>query len=266
MTVSYLYADPFLAVFEEGDPAPSISQPAPDPAPAPTPTSEAKPQVFDQEKVNKIVADEKRKHQEQLKKALAEIDALTTRSSLTEKERAELEARLETVRSESLTKEQLAKKKLKELQDEKDGRIKQLELEKKEWEDRYMNTTIQRSLVDAAAKHQAYAPEQIVYMLKDNTRLVKELDEEGKPTGNYVAKVKLQDTSPEGQPVTLEFSPDAAVERMKELDKYKNLFQAEGTGGLGLLSSPPSKKADLATLASDPEAYRKARKEGHVSF
>jgi uncharacterized phage infection (PIP) family protein YhgE len=261
-----LLTTPFSPVFEEGDESENVSVPTVEQASAPpaASTPSATPKVFTQEDLNRVDAEAKRKSQEQLKKALAEIDALKARSNLNEKEKADMEDRLTTIRNEALTKEQLAKKRLKELQDEKDSLIQRLESEKKEWENRFVASTITRSLVDAAAKHKAYSPEQIVYILKENTRLAEELTEDGKPTGQYVTKVKLQDTSPEGHPVMLEFSPEDAVARMRELDKYKNLFQAEGSGGLGLLSSPPSRKVDLASLASDPQAYREARKNGNL--
>jgi cob(I)alamin adenosyltransferase len=260
----FLYSSPFTPVYEGEGSDPPAPETADDPivtTPEPTETK-----LFDQTQLNKIVAEERRKKDEALKKALGEIDALKARSSLTEKERLELEERLQTVRNEALTKEQLAKKKQSELQSEYEKRIQSLESQAKEWEDRYINTTIQRSLVDAAAKNKAYSPEQIVYILKDNTRVTQELDEAGQPTGNYVTKVKLEDVDPQNKKVMLELSPDDAVARMRELDKYKNLFQAEGSGGLGLLSSPPSKKVDLAELARNPEAFRKARKDGTLKY
>ncbi|KKK45456.1 hypothetical protein LCGC14_3165440, partial [marine sediment metagenome] len=134
------------------------------------------------------------------------------------------------------------------------------------WKKLFTNSTIERSITDAAASSNAFSPRQIVAILGRDTQLVEVLDSEGKPTGSLEPKVRFSDKDKEGKPVTLELSPDEAVKRMREMDEYLNLFRGDGAGGAGLRSQPGGKKPDLKNLAQDPVAWRKARKEGTVNF
>ena len=97
-------------------------------------------------------------------------------------------------------------------------------------------------------------------------QLAEVLDSEGKPTGKLEPKVRYQANDKEGKPVTLDLSPAEATKRMKEEEEYLNLFRGEGAGGAGLRSQPGGRKPDIKNLAQDPVAWRKARKEGTVTF
>jgi hypothetical protein len=106
----------------------------------------------------------------------------------------------------------------------------------------------------------------IVAILGRDTQLVEVLDDEGQPTGRLAPKVKYRTKNKEGQTVTLDLSPSEAIKRMKDEDEYLNLFRGEGSGGAGLRSQPGGKKPDIKNLATDPAAYRRARKSGEVKF
>lgn len=244
-----------------GDPAPE-APPAGDPTPEPTPNGKS----FTQEDVNRLLAQEKRKHKQTAEKAIEEAKALRTKAQLTAEERDELDKRIGLLQDELLTKEELAKKNEEELRKQHEEHVTNLTVERDRWQQRFTDSTIKRSITDAAATHTAYNPTQIVAILGPNTRLVDVLDENGQPTGELTPKVKFQDVDKEGKAVTLDLPPKEAVKRMKGMDQYLNLFKIEGSGGAGLSSQPAGKRPDLKSIARDPAAYREARKRGELDL
>lgn len=261
---------------------PAFADPAPIGAPATPPTSapptdgdatdsDIPPPVIpkksmSQDEVNKLLADDRRKHQEQTKKALTELESLKSKAKLTQEERDELDKRIQQMHNDLLTKDQLAAKERERLTKKHDEAVTSLSKERDNWKDRYTNASIRRAITDAAATLDAYNPAQIVALLGVNTRLVDKLDAEGKPTGEFIPKVRFDDTDKEGKAVTLELDPGEAVKRMKELDQYQNLFKGTGVGGLGSNNTPKTGKMDVKKLATDPQAYRDARKAGKLKF
>lgn len=268
MFYSHIWHPPF----EEGDPKPPESKdPKPgDPAPGAQPEPDAaqppKVRTFTQDEFNKALAEDRRKHQEQTRKAIAEAEALRSKARLTQEERDELDKRLEQMKNELLTKEELAKKEQERLKKAHQTALQEVTSERDTWKDKYTNASIRRAITDAAVKNDAYNPHQIVRLLQPDTRLVEVLDPEGKPTGDLTPKVRYSESDAEGNPKILEMSPEEAIKRMREQEEYLNLFKGEGAGGLGANNQPRGKKTDLRELAKDPEAYRKARAEGLIKF
>lgn len=230
------------------------------------PNKDKKPETFTKEQVDQLVADKIKETEKALKTKLTntvnELQALQQKQSLTAEDRAELETRLNTLQSELMTKEELAKQQAEKLKKEKEEEVKKTSSERDHWKNRYVDTSIQRSLTDAAAKHDAYNPSQIVSILRGNTKLVEVIGEDGKPTGEFVAKATVRVIS-DGKPKDLEMDVDQAVKTLKEQDDYANLFKGKGTGGTGGGNSGAG-KTDIHTLAKDPAKYREARKKGLI--
>ena len=254
---------------EGNDPAPDAGNPPGDDADgagvdgAGPPADDVK-KTFTQDEINKILAQEKRKHQNVTQKALNEVEALRKKSSLTEKERHELDDRVEQLRTSLLTEQEKAKREADKLRRQHRERVTGLESERDTWKTRFTDSTIERSITDAAATNNAFNPKQIVAILGRDTRLVEDLDDQGVPTGTLVPKVRFKDKDKEDKSVVLELSPSEAIKRMKEIPEFLNLFKVEGTGGVGLRSQPSGKKLDVRQLAKDPAAYRKAKAEGLI--
>jgi hypothetical protein len=222
---------------------------------------------FSQEDLNRFLANEKRKWKQQQQKAIDELEALRAKANLTEEERQQYDDRIEQMKNELLTKEQLTQKEREKTEKAYKKELEKLTGERDNWKGRFTEATITRAITDAAVSNDAYVPGQIVAIVRPATQLAEELDGEGKPTGKLVPIVELHDKDKDGKPVTLKLSPKDAVKRMKEMDEYLNLFKGEGTGGLGGMNRGGSaKQTDLKNLAKDPAAYRKARKEGKVNF
>jgi len=222
---------------------------------------------FSQEDLNRFLANEKRKWKQQQQKAIDELEALRAKANLTEEERQQYDDRIEQMKNELLTKEQLTQKEREKAEKAYKKELEKLTGERDNWKGRFTEATITRAITDAAVSNDAFVPGQIVAIVRPATQLAEELDAEGKPTGHLVPIVELKDKDKDGKPVTLKLSPKDAVKRMKEMDEYLNLFKGEGTGGLGGMNRGGSaKQTDLKNLAKDPAAYRKARKEGKVNF
>lgn len=222
--------------------------------------------TFTQEEVNRILADDKRKHQAALLKTETTYkDMLASNQSLTAKERATLEENLQMVQGQLRTKEEQAKMERKQLEEELSGKIKSANDKAVEWEGRYKNETVARSLQDAAVSADAFNPSQIVTILKPWTKLVEDIDEKsGKSTGRFKSVVEFPDVDSEGQPTISTRTPADAVKRMKDLpETYGNLFKSNVVSGIGSNSTTGStpgngKKLDLSKLTT--EQYRELRK------
>lgn len=236
-------AIPFRTVFEGDDPP--VDPPA-DPPADPPPSSDKSKVKFDQAQqnyVNSLLANERRKLQTRNEELITQLETQKLQANTTQSEKEALESRIETLRNEFATKEELSKK-------DTDKRIKQLEKEKSEsdkkakdhWE-KYEQYKIENDLVTAAAQGKAFDPEQIVAILRPATKLVEDTGDGGKPTGVFNTRVRLPGTNKDNQPITLDLSPPEAIKYLAEKpEKYGNLFISGATGGLG--SSNQGKTGD----------------------
>jgi len=244
------------------DPDPGTDPGAdPDPDPVPKADSASGKKTFSQEEVNSILAKEKRIQQSQTQKAIDELQALKKKASITAEERQDLDKRIESLQNDLMTKEQLAKKQSEKDRKRHQGEIEQLSAERDSWKSRFTDSTIKRSITDAAAENKAFHPQHIVALLQPNTQLIEVLNSDGDPTGQYEAKVNFADTDEKGKPVQLSLTVTEAVKKMREMEEHLNLFQGDGAGGLGSQNRGKSgKEKTLSDAAKEgPEAYRKAR-------
>jgi len=245
-----------------------------DPPKGDPPKGEEKPEPkpddkgnFTQDQVNEFLAKDRRKHTDQLQTAVNELEALKAKSELTAAERTELDERIETLQNTLLTKEQLGEKETTKLKTTHKKEVTELTTDRDKWKKLHVGSTINRAITDAAVTNKAFVPEQIVAILGPATQLVEALDDEGNKTGQLVPQVEFNDHDKDKKPVVLKLSVGETVKRMTEIDKYLNLFEGEGTGGVGRKPTSSGKTADIAELAKgDPASYRKARKEGKITI
>lgn len=209
--------------------------------------------------VNSLVAEEKRKGQQANERLVTQLETEKNRAGTTVAEKEQLEARIEEIKSEYVTKEQLTEKERKKADKKRDDALAAAQAETGVWKERFTKTTIRRSLVDAALvpEHKADNPAHIVAILFPDTRLVEELDEEGKPTGEYVAKTKVR-TVKDGKPTTLDMTATEAVKFLSEQEEHLGLFSSGASGGLGGNPSRPRTKGatDPNSPPEDPTEYR----------
>jgi pyruvate/2-oxoglutarate dehydrogenase complex dihydrolipoamide acyltransferase (E2) component len=225
----------FLACYEGEDTAAAdaAAQAAAEAAAAAAAKGATKPPplpTFNQEQVNKMLAEDRRKSEAKYKAALAEqatsLEQLLATKTLTEQEKTAAEEKLEKVQSQLLSEKQQIEKKLNETKSQMSAQLKEQEAKAKDWETRYAQTEIKRELQDAAVKGDAFNAAQLVMVLKPMTKMV-EVNGESKPM------VEMEEVV-DGKLTTVQYSPEDAVKKMKSLpDLYGNLFKTGVKSGLG---------------------------------
>ncbi len=208
-----------------------------------------------------MLADDRRKHQKQVTDHVTQLEQLKKSKGLSDKEKTELQGRIEDLQNSLLSKQELAVKEKEKIQGEHKRTVDTLQGERDSWQKRYIDSTITRTITDEAAKADAFRPEQIVALLKGSTRLVEVLDANGAPVPDkYETKVHFSDTDKDGKPTTLDLTIPEALKRMKDrVDEYGNLFKsgvASGVGGSG--NRTTGKQVDYKTMT--PAEWEKHRK------
>jgi len=226
---------------------------------------------FTQDDINTLLAKERREYQKKMQSTAEELEMIRSKSKLTDADRKTLESRIESMRNEYLTKEELYKKEQDKLKNQHTKEVENLSKEAESWKSRFTSSSIDRAIIDACIhpEHEAYSTKQVVALLRPNTRLIEELNEAGEPTGVFLPKVKFEDADKHGTPVVLELSPKEAVKRMSEMEEYYNLFKEGGVGGVGRFTKKGGTdgKLDAAKLAREnPAKYRQLRKEGKLKI
>lgn len=256
-SVILLNGRPFSLIYDD-DPAPE-----PDPKP---PEPETKTKVkFDpaqQAYVNSLIAEEKRKNQQKTNELITQLETQRNLASTSAAERAQLEERIEGLRSEHSTKEELHKKDTDKKLKDTETKAKQAESDAVTWRSRYERKQMHVDLSGAAVAHNAFNANQVVTILAPNTRVVEEVGEDGKPTGEFITKVKIVSKDKDGKPIVLDLVPNDAVKQMTEMAEYGNLFLSSATGGLGS-GTLPNKHAGTKPNVKDmsTEEYIANRKK-----
>jgi len=209
--------------------------------------------TFTQADLNKILAEDKRKHQERYSQLESSYQELLSNQGISEEQRKKLEARLEDVQKSLRTKEQQAEYERKQSEEKYLNQLKTAEERATHWESLYKQETVVRSLQDAAGAADAFNSNQIVGLLKPFTELK---DVEGRLT----PMVDFPDVDEKtGEEIRTLRTPAEAVKRMRELPKvYGNLFKSNVVSGVGAgQASVSDDNMDYSTLTA--EEYRKHR-------
>jgi len=269
-----MYLNPVVSLYgEDTDDAvaaaqAALQQTAADAAAQAAAAAETAGKTFTTDQVNQIVqerlAKDRKSRSEELKKLEADYQAVLGTKALTEEERDSLTTRLEELQRANRTKEEQAKIEKRELQDEYEKRIQSLEARVVEAESLYTTSTIERALTDAAAKHKAYDASQIVTILKEHTKLVEPVDEQGNTVaGALVPRVDLPDKNDAGESYISNRTPEDAVDRLKVT--MPNLFAANVVSGVGGSSATggvtPGADGKIDVTKLSPEQYSELRKK-----
>ena len=217
---------------------------------------------FTQDEVNAIIAKERAADKKRNEQLVQQLESLKSTSKMTSDEKAALESRIEELKTQHMTKEELAARDRKKLEEELSGARDSAINEAKSWRTRYESSTVQRALVDEAVKGDAFSPHQIMELLSPRSKVVEALDDKGKPVGNFIVQIAFDDVDKDKKPVTMQLTPAEAVKRMKELpERFGNLFKSGVRGGLGSgNASGTDGNATVASAIKSPEAYRASRK------
>lgn len=243
MSISLYLSRPWSACFEGEDDAAKAAaeKAAAEKAAAERATAEAAAaaaaaKVFTQEDVNRIVAADRRKLEESLKKTEKQYKDLLASQSLTEQERKALQANLEMVQGQLRSKEEQLLLEKKQVEEVYAGKLQEMEKKASFFETLYRDSTIERALQDAAVKHEAWSPSQVVTLLRGQTKMLEETDPKtGKLTGKYKPMVEMQAVNTtSGEMETKAYTPEDAVKKMKDTpETWGNLFRSGVVSGIG---------------------------------
>lgn len=209
--------------------------------------------TFSQGDMNKILAEDKRKHQERYAQLEGEHRELLQNQSLTEEERKKLNGRIADLQAAQRTKEQQIEFDRKKSEEEYSTSLKTANDRGDHWESLYKQETVARAILDAAALGDAWNPSQVVDFLMPKTELK---DVDGKLTPMVDFPDKDEKT---GAPVQTLCSPADAVKRMRQLSAvHGNLFKSNIVSGVGA-GQGDAGTGDADYQSMDAETYRKNR-------
>lgn len=242
------------ARFYEGDGDGSGNSPPPPPPSPPVVPPPPPSGVFNQQQVNKLLADERRKHADKLKE-------LQSESGLSKARVEELQSQIAELETGYMSKAEIAERDFASKQKQYEKDLKTQQEQASYWQTQHNGLLVNYSITEAAASADVFNMQQIHNLLGGKSKVVP-IIKDGKEAGLEV-RVSFPDVDSEGKPVVLSLTPAEALKRMKELPQdYGNLFKSGVTGGVGGSNNgtgggtAPSLE-EAAKIS--PEAYRKAR-------
>lgn len=227
MKRNLMMALPWFPCFDDAPPPPP-------PAPTPEPPAVKPPQTFTQDQLNKFLADDRRKHQDQVKQTVVQLEELKKNVQLSEQAKTELESRIETLNSSLMTTEERSKAELAKKDKELKGVAESLSKERDNWKSSYASEVITNKILKASVDHKAVSSDQMLDLLMPKTRLVEVLDTDGKTVKGYIPKAKIKTVNDKGEEIELDLTIEETMKRLKEMpERYGNLFDGGVQGGLG---------------------------------
>jgi hypothetical protein len=149
------------------------------------------------------------------------------------------------------TKEETTAREKKALAKQHEKALKTSQEGEKHWQGLYTETRLENALLKGAEEAEAIQPAQIVTLMRGNTRLVEDRNDDGKPLGTYQVRVDFATKDEEGNPVTLDLDVSEALKRMKEDPVNGNLFKSGATAGVGSGTTGGStKQPDFAKMST----------------
>jgi len=228
--------------------------------------------TFTQEDVDRIVQDRlakatKSAHAEK-QKLIDQLQQVQEGAGTTAAQKEALEAQIEELRVSMLSSTEQERRKQEKLDKDWQTKHDAAVQTSKGWQDRHNSLLIGHEISRASIAHKVL-PNSVEFVdakLRPIARLVEKLGDDGKPNGDYEAKVKIQSPNKEGKLVELDLTIDEAIKTLKDQpEKYGNLFEGNNAGGLGGGAGQPGKKTDVRTMVDNPAEYMRLRKSDPAS-
>lgn len=195
--------------------------------------------TFTQEEVNRFVAERNKNLKAEYEKMEASYKDLLSQQNLTNEQREKLEANLQRVQEEMMSKEQRLEAEKKKAQKEYETKLKETQDEAEKWRGLYENSTIDRAITDAASQNDAFNPTHFIAHLAPKSKMVEEVDAEGNVTGKLVPRVEWTSVDDKGQKHVAMKTPEEAITMMKEnVVEFGNLFKTNVAAGIGAGTAP----------------------------
>ena len=258
MKRNLLKALPWINVYEGDDGA--AEKAAAEKAAAEKLAAEKNKKTFNQDEVNSILAKEKRQTQQQMQQLTTELENLKKTSGLSEQEKSDLQARIDTLNNTYQTKEEQARKAQEKAEKEYKDKLANTEKERDTWQGRYAEENARNQIILSSTEEKAVSSKQMIDLLMPKTRLT-EVVVDGKPTGKFETRVKLPGTDKEGKAIELDLAIKEAVKYLKDTpDEYGNLFKSDANPGLGAGNIGKGTGA-IPKIPTSPEQYKRDREK-----
>ena len=189
--------------------------------------------TFNQEQVNKMIGLRNKALNEKYQALEGTYTDLLEQSNLTEGAREKLEGDLEAVQKQMRTKEQQIEFEQKQAQSKFAVDLKAANEKGDYFQNLFETSTAERAITDAAMANDGFNGEDFIAHLGKRTKVVDDLDAEGKKTGRLVPMVDWEVQNEAGEVTKVSKSPNEVVKLMKDMKKYGNLFKSNVATGVG---------------------------------
>lgn len=202
------------------------------PPPPPPPPPPAK--TFTQADVDKMMAEHRKGLQKTNEDLVAQLETWRNKANLTEQEKADLDARIQTLSQQHLTEAQRLQQQVERAEKKYKEETEALTQDSRKWRGSYEKLLVTNGILAGAQKHQAANAGQLEAMLLPKAKVVEEVGDDGKPTGNFVAKLPVTILDPKTKKmVTVELPIEEAIGEMRKDPTNANLFLVDGKPGFG---------------------------------
>ncbi len=232
--------------------------------------------TFTQEQVNSINKKEREKR-ETAEASLVEtqkiMESLKNQSTMSAEESKKLNEKIEELETKNLSSEQKAARALENAQKKTEEEINTLKEQGKVWQERFSKQRVETDILKASEggekKAKALNPNQLIDLLAHRVTLEPVKDDEGNETGEFNSTIPdFRDTDKDGKELKVKMTIIEAIDRMREMEEYANLFANEKVGGLGIFGNKNKSKktTDEQIEKMSGDEYIEARKEGKVKL
>lgn len=218
---------------------------------------------FSQKDFDKFAEEHRKGLQTKNQELIAELDAKSKLTSTTIEEKEQLQARIDQLSKEHVSKEQQAATEFDKLKKKYETETKQKDEEAIKWRKQFETTLKENALTLAAAKHKAHSPDQLLKMFAGDVQIKEALDDSGKGTGRYEAKMTVKTVDPKTKlPVELELNVEDAIGKLREDDAFANMFKDTTAGGFDSEGNLRRRGGSGGgTPPTDPAQFREWRKK-----
>lgn len=203
------------------------------------------------------------KLQAEHKEAMDQLAKLQTAGQLTQKERAELQAKLEEYETRNLTEKQKAEREREKLVKDYEEKLKAATTAAEGFKSRFIDNLVETELVSIASKENVFSAKQIVGLLRGSVVVEEVMDKENKGTGKYSTKLKRFDDKGQENVVTLEDGVKAFLKENPNLVKSSVINTRSGNlDGVIIKDAQGNKQTlDLEAIRRNPNLVNENFKE-----
>ena len=194
-------------------------EPSSNPAPAANPAPTAQPGLITQDKMNSLLAEQKRTAKAKTQELTEKLKAEQEKSTTSEAEKQALQARIDELNQIHETSEETAKRKQAEMTERLNKTTEDLTKDRDGWKKRFLDAEIGREIISAAEESGAFNTQQISDLISHKVNA--EIAEDG------TLKLMI------GEGDDAKSIKDHIVAMKENVEQYGNLFRTDKVSGQG---------------------------------